>query len=138
MSDTIDSLKEAEKEVMENGHQPLYENRPRRVRRHKGNTTGGLILIGIGTIFLLSQLTGFYIHNWWALFIFIPAIAKLNEAWQSYRENGRLTASARGAFIGGTLLAMVASFFLFSLSWNLFWPLVLIMFGIGALLNSRS
>ncbi len=138
MSDTIDSLKEAEKEVMENGHQPLNEYRPRRVRRHKGNITGGLILIGIGTFFLLSQLTGFYIHNWWALFILIPAVAKLNEAWQSYRADGRIHEETRGALFGGILLTMVAAFFLLNLSWNLFWPLVLIMLGIGALLNSRS
>ena len=138
MSDTIDTLKEAEKEAMENDHRPLRENRSRKVKQHNGSTTGGLILIGIGTIFLLSQLTGFHFHNWWALFILIPAVSKLNEAWQSYRANGRLTEGSRGALVGGILLAMVATFFLFSLSWNLFWPLVLIMFGIGALLNGRS
>ena len=138
MSDTIDSLKEAEKEAMGNGQKPLSENRPRRVRRHKGNTTGGLILIGIGIFFLLSQVTGFYIHNWWALFILIPAAMKLNEAWQSYQADGRLNEATRGALIGGTLLAMVASFFLFNISWGLFWPLILILLGIGALLNGRS
>lgn len=138
MSDTIDSLKEAEKEVVSNGQGTLSGKHSRTVRRHNGNTTGGLILIGIGTLFLLSQLTGFYIHNWWALFILIPAMCKLNEAWQGYRANGRLDEGTRGALIGGTLLAMVASFFLFSLSWSLFWPLVLILFGIGALLNGRS
>lgn len=132
MSDSIDSLKEAEKEALNEGGQS------RRVKTHGGNPTGGLILIGIGTIFLLSQLTGFYIHNWWALFILIPAVCKLNEARQSYRANGRLTASSRGALFGGTLMAMVASVFLFNLSWNLFWPAVLIMLGIGALLNGRS
>lgn len=138
MADTIDSLKEAEKEALENDHQPLSENRSRQVRRHKGNTTGGLILIGIGTIFLLSQFTGFYFHNWWALFILIPGVMKLNEAWQSYRADGRLTHNTRGALIGGTLITMVAAFFLLNLSWNLFWPLVLILLGISALLNGRS
>jgi hypothetical protein len=132
MSDTIDSLKEAEKEALNDG------NQSRRVKRHSGNTTGGLILIGIGTIFLLSQLTGFHLHNWWALFILIPALCKLNGAWQSYQGNGRLTEGARGALIGGTLLAMVASVFLLNLSWSVFWPLVLIVVGIGALLNGRS
>ncbi|MAU01306.1 MAG: hypothetical protein CL608_29545 [Anaerolineaceae bacterium] len=132
MSDTIDSLKEAEKEAL-NG-----ESQSRRVKRHSGNTTGGLILIGIGTIFLLSQLTGFHLHNWWALFILIPALCKLNEAWQGYRADGRITHSTRGALIGGTLMAMVASVFLLNLSWSVFWPLVLIVLGVGALLNGRS
>jgi len=132
MSDTIDSLKDAEKEALET------ESRPRRVRRHKGNTTGGLILIGIGTIFLLNQLTGFHFDNWWAIFILIPAVVKLNEAWQSYREDGRLHAGTRGALIGGILLTLVAFFFLLNLSWNLLWPLLLILFGISTLLNGRS
>ena len=52
MSDTIDSLKEAEKEAVEG------ESRPRRVQICGSNTTGGLILIGIGIFFLLSQTTG--------------------------------------------------------------------------------
>lgn len=132
MSDTIDSLKEAEKEALNDG------NQSRRVKRHSGNTTGGLILIGIGTIFLLSQITGFHLHNWWALFILIPAVCKLNEAWQGYRADGRFTHSTRGAFIGGMLLTMVAFVFLFNLSWSLFWPVVLILLGVGALLNGRS
>jgi hypothetical protein len=132
MSDTIDSLKEAEKETM------TTENQPRQVQRHSGNITGGLILIGIGTFFLLSQLTGFHFQNWWALFILIPAFHNLNEAWQGYQANGRLSANARHSLTGGIFLSMVAAFFLLNLSWNLFWPLVLILVGIGALLNGRS
>lgn len=132
MSDTIDSLKEAEKEALNGGDQS------RRVKRHSRNATGGLILIGIGTIFLLSQITGFHLHNWWALFIMIPAVCNLNEAWQGYRADGRLTHSTRGALMGGTLMALVASVFLFNLSWSLFWPMVLILMGVGALLNGRS
>jgi len=138
MADTIDTLKEAEKEAMENDHQPLSVTPSRQVRRHNGNITGGLILIGIGTLFLLSQLTGFHLHNWWALFILVPGLVKLNEARQGYRANGRLADNTRGALIGGTLLTMVAFFFLFNLSWHLFWPLILVLLGIGMLLNGRS
>ena len=130
MSETIDDLKDAEKEKLEPDHGDRHSNR--------GNVTGGLVLITIGVIFLLSQITGFHINNWWALFILIPAFHNMNEAWQSYRANGRLTKHARHSLMGGLLIGMVAVFFLFSLSWNLFWPLVLIMLGIGALLNGRS
>lgn len=132
MSDTIEGLKEAEKEAMNE------ESHPRRGQHHRGDVKGGLILIGIGTIFLISQITGWYIQNWWALFIFIPAIFQLNDAWKEYRANGRLTHNGRGSLFGGLLIGTVASFFLFSISWNLFWPLVLILAGIGALLNGRS
>jgi hypothetical protein len=140
MSDTIDSLKEAEKEAMNNGHQPHQSagaDRPRRMRQ-SGNITGGLILIGIGVFFLLSQLTGFYLHNWWALFILIPAFHNLNEAWQGYQANGRLQGHTSRSLMGGIFLSMIAAFFLLNLSWNLFWPIVLILVGVGALLNSRS
>jgi hypothetical protein len=132
MSDTIDSLKEAEKETMATG------NQPRQVRRNSGNISGGLILIGIGTFFLLSHLANFHIHNWWALFILIPAFHNFNEAWQGYQANGRLRSAARQSLTGGIFLSMIAAFFLLNLSWNLFWPLVLILVGIGALLNGRS
>ena len=133
MSESIDNLKDAEKEAMQ-----MEESRPRRVQRQSGSLTGGLILIGIGTVFLLSQLTGWYIQNWWALFIFIPAVLKLNEVWQSYQANGRFNAETRGSLIGALLLTMVGAFFLFNISWNLFWPLLLILFGVSALLNGRS
>ena len=133
MSESIDNLKDAEKEAMQ-----MEESRHRHVRRQSGSLTGGLILIGIGTVFLLSQLTGWYIQNWWALFIFIPAVLKLNEVWQSYQANGRFNAETRGSLIGALLLTMVGAFFLFNISWNLFWPLLLILFGVSALLNGRS
>jgi hypothetical protein len=132
MSESIDSLKDAEKEAMKE------DSQPRRVRRNRGDIKGGLILIGIGTVFLVSQLTGWYLQNWWALFIFIPAIFQLNEAWQGYRENGRLNHDLRGSLFGGLLMSIVGAFFLFNISWNLFWPLILILVGISALLNGRS
>lgn len=131
MSDTIESLKEAEKETM------VQESQPRRVQRHEGSITWGLILIGVGAFFLLSQTSGLQLHNWWALFILIPAFHNLNEAWQSYQANGRFNTHARHTLMGGLFIGMVAVFFLFSLSWNLFWPLALILVGIGALINAR-
>ena len=130
MSETIDDLKDAEKEKLETDHGNQHSNR--------SNVTGGLVLITIGVIFLLSQITGFHINNWWALFIMIPAVFKLNEAWQGYQSNGRFTDETRNALFGGLMLATVAGFFLFNIGWNLFWPLVLIMIGLGALLNGRS
>ena len=132
MSDTIDSLKEAEKETM------ATDTQPRQVRRHSGNITGGLILIGLGTFFLLGQFTNFHLQNWWALFILIPAFHNLNEAWHGYQANGRLRGSTRHSVTGGLFLIMLAAFFLLNLSWNLFWPIMLILVGISALLNGRS
>lgn len=137
MNDTIDSLKEAEKEAMGNGQSHLENNEAKRMQC-SSNITGGLILIGIGSFFLLSQLTGFHLHNWWALFILIPAFHNLNEARQGYRANGRLQGQTSRSLMGGIILSLIAAFFLLNLSWSLFWPIVLILVGVGALLNSRS
>ena len=132
MTETIDSLKEAEKETM-NTESHAVE----RCQNNK-NVTGGLILIGIGTYFLLNHFDIIHLHNWWALFILFPAFHALREARDSYRANGRLNSHARGSLTGGILLSTVAAFFLFNLSWGLFWPLMIIFAGVAALLNGRS
>ena len=42
----------------------------------------------------------------------------------------------RGSLIGGLILTLIAAFFLVDLEWGKFWPLVLILIGIGALFNA--
>lgn len=123
MSEDISELKEAEKQ--ESNIQ--YSN----------NWMGGLVLIGIGVIFLLSNLDVFHLDNWWALFILIPAFANFGTAWQSYQRHGRLTKNARGSLTGGVIITLIASAFLFGWNWGVIWPIFLIIGGIGALMNSR-
>jgi hypothetical protein len=96
----------------------------------------GVVLIVIGIIFLLQNIRGFPIGNWWALFILIPAIGSLITAWRVYRANGRLTAAVRGPLVGGFILLLVACAFLFNLDWGKVWPFFLIIAGIGALLGA--
>jgi hypothetical protein len=124
MYDNLTDLKEAEKEQMDTA-----------VVRHQPNWTAGVILIGIGVIFLIANTTGFTLNNWWALFILIPAVSNFGHAWRSYQANGRLTRGARGSLTGGLILALLASAFLFELNWGLIWPLFLIVGGISALLG---
>jgi hypothetical protein len=123
MSEDISDLKDAEKK--ESNIQ--YSN----------NWIGGMILIGIGAIFLLSNLNVFHLNNWWALFILIPAFANFGNVWQSYQQHGRLTGSARGSLTGGIVISLIACSFLFSWNWSVIWPIFLIIGGIGALMNSR-
>lgn len=140
MSDNIDSLKDEEKEKLnyvkidanETDASPETDHAS---HAHSKNWLGGVILIAIGVIFLFSNISGFYLHNWWALFILIPAIGSFGKAWQGYREKGRLDSDARGGLIGGLILTLVASAFLFNLDWGLIWPLFLIIGGVGALLG---
>ncbi|MBE0699600.1 MAG: hypothetical protein IH586_21965 [Anaerolineaceae bacterium] len=97
---------------------------------------GGAILILIGFIFLLRNVTGFSLNNWWALFILIPAIGSFGRAISAYQTNGRLSAPARRALISGLVLTFIAAVFLFNLDFGSLWPVFLILGGIGLLLNA--
>ena len=133
MSDDIESLKEAEK-ANEYDHQD--ETEPKGANWHsEANWVPGIILIAIGVIFLFTNLTGFHLDNWWALFIMIPAVKNFGSAWGSYQRHGRFTKSARGSLTGGMILTLIASAFLFNISWGLIWPFFLIIGGVAALFN---
>ena len=93
----------------------------------------GGVLILIGIVFIVRNVTGLELHNWWALFILIPALGSLATAWQMFENNGRrFTAASRGPLIGGVVLLAIAAIFLFSLDWAIAWPFLLILGG-GAL-----
>ncbi|MHB1132946.1 MAG: LiaF transmembrane domain-containing protein [Chloroflexota bacterium] len=91
----------------------------------------GLVLVGLGLVFMLGNLTGFYLHNWWALFILIPGLAALTRAYDLYRAAGQVTPAMRSPLISGLVILMVAASFLLGMSWNLLWPLVLVLVGLG-------
>jgi len=111
------------------------QDRPRAARY--GGWIGGAVLIVIGLVFLFQNLTGFSLENWWALFILIPAIGAFSNAWRNYQDaGGRMTSRVRGAMIGGFILLLVAAMFLFNLNWVIFGPLMLILVGVGLLLNA--
>ena len=137
MSDDIESLKEAEKLGNDYAQERDSDHKSHSHTEHRNhpNWLPGVILITIGVIFLFSNLTGFYLHNWWALFILIPAVKNFGGAWSSYRRHGRLTRSARGSITGGFMITLVACAFLFDLDWGLVWPFFLIIGGVAALFN---
>ena len=96
---------------------------------------GGLLIL-LGIILLAQNLGAFYLFNWWALFILIPAIASFAAAWNSYQTNGRLTAAGRGSLVGGGILLAIAVAFLLGLDFGLLWPIFLIIGGLVVLLNA--
>ncbi len=134
MSDEINELKEAEKQHSDYEFE-VEETTNRTPRRQSKNWGAGLILIAIGVIFLVSNTTGFSLHNWWALFILIPAFSNFGNALNNYQSNGRLTRSGRGSLTGALILTLIASVFLFNLDWGLVWPVFLIIGGLSALLG---
>ena len=134
MEEHIQELKDAEKVYSDDAI--VSGDGERQVKYNDGTSIcTGFVLIGVGAFFLLYQVTGFYIQNWWALFIMIPALNNLSHAWKKYRRHGRLTHSARGALTGGLVLTMVTLVFLFQIDWTKIWPLFLIVGGLGAFLG---
>ncbi|MFW6183989.1 MAG: LiaF transmembrane domain-containing protein [Chloroflexota bacterium] len=141
MSERIDQLKEEEKAALEAqtmataGNVATVEESAVEREEQRGWILG-LVLIGLGVLFLLNNFFNItLIDNWWALFILIPAGAKLNRAWSRYQSAGRWTADARGSLVGGLLISAIAFIFLFNLSFGLFWPVLLIILGVGLLLK---
>ena len=144
MSDEINRLKEEEKEnviYIEDDELltvDTIDEKSLTVEERKersNNWVGGAILIAIGSIFLLQNITSFTFNNWWALFILIPGFGSLINAWQNYNEDGRFSERARGPFIGGLILTFIASIFLFGWDWGTVWPIFLIIGGFGALMK---
>jgi len=84
MSEDIDVLKDEEKEklTLEASDFDLEKaERHGRVKKHDSNDhwVGGLILIGIGVVFLLANTTNIYINTRWELFNLIPGVAKFDK-----------------------------------------------------------
>lgn len=97
----------------------------------------GGVLILIGIVFIIRNVSGLYFTNWWALFILIPALGSLVTAYQMFERNERrFTAASRGPLIGGIVLLAVTAVFLFNVDWGKVWPLFIILIGLGILLSS--
>ena len=98
-------------------------------------TSGAIGLIAIGVIFLLTQndildLSG----NWWAIFIAIPAVFMLYNAFTAYNREQRVTPEVRKNVSGGAMVAVVAVIAATG-EWGTLWPLFLIVPGVLMLLG---
>jgi len=122
---------------------PEQEQPRQKPDKQGGSWMIGIILILLGIAFLLEQ--GNYLDmtgNWWAVFIYLAAFASFANAWRSYRAAGEFGTSAGSSLTWGLVLVVVASIFLFNLSWDMWWPAILIAVGVGILagylLRSRT
>jgi asparagine N-glycosylation enzyme membrane subunit Stt3 len=125
--------------------EPLSRREARQQRREVRNASAGgltwvagILLIVLGIAFLMDNLGSFPIplDNWWALFVLIPALGAFDKAWQIYRQaDNQLTATARGSLLAGFILTLVTAVLLFDLNWSIFGPILIILVGIGIVLN---
>lgn len=135
----VEQLKDAEKQsvmVVESPDKPAG-TKSKKDKSGRGDTwIGGLVLITVGLIMLVTTMTDYTLNNWWALFILIPAFGSLGHAVSVYRTQGRLGSEGRGSIMGALVMFFVAAAFLFNMNWGTIWPYFLIVPGIGLLISA--
>ena len=117
------------------------ERRQRRAARHPGwggvggPWIGGLVLVILGIGLMLRNLGYQLPERWWALLLLLPAVGSLVAAIRSYRVSGS-TPDTIGALAGGAIFTLLALALFFGVNWGIFWPLILVLLGVGLLLRS--
>lgn len=106
-------------------------------KKHKhdplSGITGGLILILLGVLFLLTTMDYIGWGDWWKYFLMGLGVilileAIIRSASPSYRRD------ITGKLIGGFVLIFIGGSFI--IGWSNWWPLILIAVGVGILLSS--
>jgi hypothetical protein len=116
----------------------IPESRPE-LHRHRigGSLWVGIAFVLFGIILILQTAQVVFLNNWWALFIMIPALASFGTAWSRARESGgRFTRGVAGSISGGLFISAVALLFLFNLDWGRYWPVFIVLAGLGMLLRA--
>ena len=106
---------------------------PGRMRRRRPAWIAGAVLILVGVVFIVQNVTGLSLDNWWALFFLIPAGGSLWSAYSLSRRKGRFMPASTGPLVGGLILLTLTVVFLFKLDWGAVWPVFLIVAGGGIL-----
>ena len=101
-----------------------------------GAWIGGLILIGLGVLFLLKNFGVPIPENWWAIFLVLPGAGALWTAWRMYQRDG-VTRSATSTAIVGAVLVLFGVSFLAGFDWGVLWPVILIVLGVSVVLGGR-
>lgn len=95
----------------------------------------GIVLILLGVIFLLQNVYGLELENWWAVFILFPALGNFVSVYEHYRRSGTFDRPARVRLFWGLFFTLLATAFFLDLDWGLLWPAFLILGGLGLLLG---
>lgn len=101
----------------------------------KGPGPFGFILILLGVILLAQQVGNFSFHNWWALFILIPALSAFGSGFSMWLKDGRFHYGVFSTLWGGIFPLFVAIMFLFEMDWGVYWPVFIILGGFGMFLS---
>ncbi|MGB7296593.1 MAG: hypothetical protein WBC70_13490 [Candidatus Aminicenantales bacterium] len=100
---------------------------------HHPKITGGLILILLGTLFLLTEMDRISWADWWAYFLVgLGGIFLLEALLRSFSAEARRGISGR--VTAGLILAIIGGSYLIGfMEW---WPLILIALGVVVLVSA--
>jgi len=90
----------------------------------------GLIFI-VGGVILIAPQMGLLgpRYNWWALFIFIPALASLGGGCAELQRSGKFGSAVRAGLGGGLVILTVGLILLLGMDWTIWWPLLVLVVG---------
>lgn len=110
------------------------------MERSSGNqaaTVGGIVLVGLGVVFLVQQVVGFDIgHFGWPIFILLPGLAFL--AAYAVGPRGAAGLAVPGCVLTtiGLILAIQNTFDLWA-TWAYAWTLIVAAVGVGLMLQGE-
>lgn len=94
--------------------------------------TGGLIIILLGVVFLLTTLDTISWADWWAYFLFGLGVILILDG--LIRISSPARHPSTGKFIGGSILIIIGASHIFGfVTW---WPLILIAVGVILVVSS--
>jgi hypothetical protein len=126
--------RQVEKESMRAERRELRRNSP------LSGWIGGGTLIIVGLAYLARNILGWEFSNhWWAIFMLIPALSALATAWTFFRsDKPNQRRAAIGLLVSGGFMLIIATALFFSVSWQLIWPLFLILIGMNIMVGRGS
>jgi hypothetical protein len=95
----------------------------------------GAALIAVGALYLLSNTTGVHVGRAWAALLIVPALGAFVRAWPGLTAEGAPDRTAMQTALGGVALLVVAATALLDLSWNIAWPILVVLTGAVLLLR---
>ena len=104
--------------------------------RGEGRMVMGLIVVGLGVLFLLENLGIVYVRNVWEFWPIILIMLGLARMGTCASASGRTSGLVLVA-VGGIFLASNLGYLSWDL-WRFFWPVILILAGVGLLLRGMD
>jgi hypothetical protein len=115
----------------------VYRLGMRRAPSNQASTVGGIVLVGLGVLFLLQQAVGFDIgHYGWPLFIILPGLGLLAGFAFGPRRSAGLAVPGCVLATLGIVLALQNAFNLWA-TWAYAWALLPAASGLGLFLQGE-